>query len=41
MQLYNQAKALDGEIYILEKRKSILQHKVESGVQGLNEMELS
>ena len=39
--MYNQAKALDREIYILEEREPILQHEVESGVQDLTEVELS
>ena len=41
LQLYNQTKALDGEIYILEEREPILQHEFESGVQGLIEVDLS
>lgn len=41
LQLYNQAKALDGEIQILEEREPILQHEVESSVDGLIEVELS
>ena len=32
LQLYNQAKALDREIYSSEETELILQHKVESGV---------
>ena len=41
LQLYNQAKALDGEIHTLEEKKPILQHEVESSIQGLTEVELS
>lgn len=41
LHLYNQSKALDWEIHILKERELILQHEVESGVQGLTEVELS
>ena len=32
LQLYNQAKALDGEIHTLEEREPFLQHEVESSI---------
>ena len=41
LQLYNQAKALDGEIHTLEEREPILQHEMESSVQGLIEVKLA
>ena len=41
LQLYNQAKTLDGEIHTLEEREPILQHEMESDIHGLTEVKLS
>ena len=41
LQLYNQAKALDGEIHLLNERDHILENEVENGVRGLTEVEFS
>ena len=41
LSLYNLAKALDGEIHLLEESEQILENKVESGIQGLIKVELS
>ena len=41
LRLYNEAKALDGEIHFLEEREQVMENEVESSVQGLTKVELS
>ena len=41
LQLYNQAKALDGNNHLLKEKEQILENEVEFGVQGFTEVDQS